>query len=231
MPHFSYGPERNAPRTAHLPAPERAPRHKRRRFRMRTRVTAHFAVVQSVPQYVLQSIASSRKPIVTSTGSARPARRTAASPAPSSSTAAAAVATLAPAPDPGAPAQHKTRGRGREDKDQPLFEDIRYLGRLLGDVVREQEGDAVFDVVETIRQNAVKFRREDDSRAAEALDEQLRALTPEQTVSVVRAFSYFSHLANIAEDRHHNRRRRIHALAGSAPQAGTAAHALPPLAP
>ena len=41
----------------------------------------------------------------------------------------------------------------------------------------------------------------------------------------MRAFSYFSHLANIAEDRHHNRRRRIHALAGSAPQAGTIAYA------
>lgn len=115
---------------------------------------------------------------------------------------------------------------GRDDKDQPLFQDIRYLGRLLGDVVREQEGDAVFDVVETIRQNAVKFRREDDHGAALALEKQLRALTPEQTVSVVRAFSYFSHLANIAEDRHHNRRRRIHALAGSAPQAGTVAYAL-----
>ena len=116
--------------------------------------------------------------------------------------------------------------RTRDDKDQPLFEDIRYLGRLLGDVVREQEGVEVFDVVETIRQNAVRFRREDDSAAAQTLDKKLRALSPEQTVSVVRAFSYFSHLANIAEDRHHNRRRRVHALAGSAPQAGTIAYAL-----
>lgn len=116
--------------------------------------------------------------------------------------------------------------RTREDKDGPLFEDIRFLGRLLGDVVREQEGDTVFDVVETIRQTAVKFRREDDSEAAQTLERKLRKLTPEQTVSVVRAFSYFSHLANIAEDRHHNRRRRIHALAGSAPQPGTVAYAL-----
>nr|WP_321879174.1 phosphoenolpyruvate carboxylase [Paraburkholderia bannensis] len=121
-------------------------------------------------------------------------------------------------------------GRARDDKDQPLFEDIRYLGRLLGDVLREQEGDAVFDVVETIRQTAVRFRREDDNAAALALEKQLRALSPEQTVSVVRAFSYFSHLANIAEDRHRNRRRRIHDLAGSAPQAGTIAHSLERLA-
>jgi phosphoenolpyruvate carboxylase len=117
-------------------------------------------------------------------------------------------------------------GRARDDKDQPLFEDIRYLGRVLGEVLREQEGDAVFDIVETIRQTAVRFRREDDSADALALEKQLRALSPEQTVSVVRAFSYFSHLANIAEDRHRNRRRRIHDLAGSAPQAGTIAHSL-----
>ncbi|WP_207003119.1 phosphoenolpyruvate carboxylase [Trinickia mobilis] len=129
-------------------------------------------------------------------------------------------ASQAAAPSP------RAQGRSREDKDQPLFQDIRYLGRLLGDVVREQEGDAVFEVVEAIRQSAVKFRREDDSSAAQTLDKKLRALTPEQTVSVVRAFSYFSHLANIAEDRHHNRRRRVHALAGSAPQAGTIAYAL-----
>ena len=124
-----------------------------------------------------------------------------------------------------APAQ-KMGGRNREDKDQPLFQDIRYLGRLLGDVVREQEGDAVFDVVETIRQTAVRFRREDDSAAAQTLEKKLRTLSPEQTVSVVRAFSYFSHLANIAEDRHRNRRHRIHALAGSASQPGTIAYAL-----
>lgn len=120
----------------------------------------------------------------------------------------------------------KAGTRTRDDKDGPLFDDIRFLGRLLGDVVREQEGDTVFDVVETIRQTAVKFRREDDSEAAQTLEKKLRKLTPEQTVSVVRAFSYFSHLANIAEDRHHNRRRRIHALAGSASQPGAVAYAL-----
>ncbi|WP_250463644.1 phosphoenolpyruvate carboxylase [Caballeronia sp. GAFFF2] len=120
----------------------------------------------------------------------------------------------------------KPTSRTRDDKDRPLFEDIRYLGRLLGDVLREQEGDAVFDLVEAIRQTAVKFRREDDNEASQALEKRLRALSPEQTVSVVRAFSYFSHLANIAEDRHHNRRRRIHALAGSTSQPGTIAYAI-----
>ncbi|CAN7468330.1 phosphoenolpyruvate carboxylase [Trinickia sp. LjRoot230] len=157
---------------------------------------------------------------MTSSGPARVAPNADASSASASSTSPTASPTA------GTPAPSKPAARGREDKDQPLFQDIRYLGRLLGDVVREQEGDAVFDLVETIRQSAVKFRREDDHSAALSLEKQLRTLTPDQTVSVVRAFSYFSHLANIAEDRHHNRRRRIHALGGSAPKAGTIAYAL-----
>jgi phosphoenolpyruvate carboxylase len=112
------------------------------------------------------------------------------------------------------------------DKDAPLKEDIRLLGRLLGDVLRDQEGDAVFQVVETIRQTAVRFRRESDPQAGADLNKLLKKLTRDQTVSVVRAFSYFSHLANIAEDQHHNRRRRAHLLAGSAPQQGSVAYAL-----
>ncbi|MGZ5201709.1 MAG: phosphoenolpyruvate carboxylase, partial [Telluria sp.] len=112
------------------------------------------------------------------------------------------------------------------DKDAPLKEDIRLLGRLLGDVLRDQEGDAVFDVVETIRQTAVRFRRDADPKAAEELATLLHKLTRNQTISVVRAFSYFSHLANIAEDQHHIRRRRAHLIAGSAPQQGSVGFAL-----
>jgi len=112
------------------------------------------------------------------------------------------------------------------DKDEPLKEDIRLLGRLLGDVVREQEGDEVFDVVETVRQTAVRFRRWDDPAAGEELTTLLKKLSRNQTLSVVRAFSYFSHLANIAEDQHHIRRRRAHLLRGARPHASTVAFAL-----
>lgn len=112
------------------------------------------------------------------------------------------------------------------NKDAPLKEDIRLLGRLLGDVLRDQQGEAVFQVVETIRQTAVRFRREADVQAGAELNKLLKKLTKEQTISVVRAFSYFSHLANIAEDQHHNRRRRAHLLAGSEAQQGSVAYAL-----
>lgn len=112
------------------------------------------------------------------------------------------------------------------DRDAPLKEDIRLLGRLLGDVVRDQEGEEVFAVVETIRQTAVRFRREDDPEAGAELKALLHRLTREQTNSVVRAFSYFSHLANIAEDQHTVRRRRAHLLAGSKPHASSVPYAL-----
>ncbi len=119
-----------------------------------------------------------------------------------------------------------TDAPGATDRDAPLIEDIRFLGRLLGDVVREQEGDAVFDTVETIRRTAVRFRREGDPVAGEQLDRMLAQLSAAQTVQVVRAFSYFSHLANIAEDRHRNRRHRVHAIADSPPRPGSLDFAL-----
>jgi phosphoenolpyruvate carboxylase len=112
------------------------------------------------------------------------------------------------------------------DKDEPLKEDIRLLGRLLGDVLRNQEGEEVFDVVETVRQTAVRFRRWDDPEAGKELTTLLKKLSRNQTLSVVRAFSYFSHLANIAEDQHHIRRRRAHLLRGARPHASTVAFAL-----
>jgi phosphoenolpyruvate carboxylase len=100
------------------------------------------------------------------------------------------------------------------DKDRPLVEDIRLLGRILGDVIREQDGAPAFDLVEQIRQLSVAFRRHDDQGADRALKTLLKHLSGDQTVSVIRAFTYFSHLANLAEDRHHIRRRTVRERAG-----------------
>ena len=113
-----------------------------------------------------------------------------------------------------------------DDKDLPLRDDIRLLGRLLGDTVRAQEGEAVFDLVETIRQSSIRFRRHEDHAARRELEATLDSLSRDQTIDVVRAFSYFSHLSNIAEDQHHIRRSRAHQIAGSAPKEGSLAHAL-----
>jgi phosphoenolpyruvate carboxylase len=112
------------------------------------------------------------------------------------------------------------------DKDSPLREDIRLLGRLLGDMIREQEGADTFALVERIRTTSVRFHRDADETARRELASILDQLSPQQATRIVRAFSYFSHLANIAEDRHHIRRNRAHLRAGSAPRAGTLAHAI-----
>jgi phosphoenolpyruvate carboxylase len=116
-----------------------------------------------------------------------------------------------------------TQEHEASEKDQPLREDIRLLGRILGDTVREQEGEEIFAIVERIRQTSIRFHRDDDRPARAELEAMLNDLSPEKTLPVVRAYSYFSHLANIAEDRHHIRRTRAHAIAGSAPRPGTLA--------
>ncbi len=127
------------------------------------------------------------------------------------------------APDTSLEIRQETDGN---DKDSPLREDIRLLGRLLGDCVREQEGEDIFDIVENIRQTSIRFYRNEDETAKRDLEQLLNTLNPDQAVQVVRAYSYFSHLANIAEDQHHIRRTRAHDIAGDAPRAGTIANAL-----
>lgn len=113
------------------------------------------------------------------------------------------------------------------DKDMPLREDIRLLGRLLGDTIREQEGEHVYELVERIRQHSIAFHRHGETEAARhALEALMNSLSPVETTQIVRAFSYFSHLANIAEDLHHIRRTRAHAMAGSQPRRGTIASSL-----
>jgi phosphoenolpyruvate carboxylase len=103
--------------------------------------------------------------------------------------------------------------RAREN-ERPLVDDIRLLGRILGDVIREQEGVAAYELVERIRKLSVAFRRDADQEADRALKSLLKALSGDEAVRVIRAFTYFSHLANLAEDRHHIRRRQVHERAG-----------------
>ena len=102
----------------------------------------------------------------------------------------------------------------KRDSERPLVEDIRLLGRILGDVIRTQEGPEAYELVEQIRKLSVAFRRDADQEADKALKKLLKSLPGDRAVSVIRAFTYFSHLANLAEDRHHIRRRAIHERAG-----------------
>jgi len=113
-----------------------------------------------------------------------------------------------------------------DDPDRPLRDDIRLLGRLLGDTVRNQEGPVSFELVERVRQSSIAYRRDDDAAARRELEHTLDALSREQTMIVVRAFSYFSHLANLAEDVHNSRRKRQSDLNGDPPADGSLVRAL-----
>src|SRR5689334_17504441 len=109
----------------------------------------------------------------------------------------------------------------RHDKDARLAEDIRLLGRILGDTIRHFEGEGTFTLVEDIRRLAVASRKQEDTASRETLSRTLDGLKTEQAVAVVRAFSYFSLLANIAEDRHHIRRHRDNRREGTKPLPST----------
>ena len=103
-----------------------------------------------------------------------------------------------------------TAEQDEAEKQKPLFEDIRLLGQILGDTVREQEGEEIYERIERIRRLSIAGKGRADSEAGRELDALLQSLSPAETASVIRAFAYFSHLANIAEDRHFLRRRAAH---------------------
>lgn len=112
------------------------------------------------------------------------------------------------------------------EADARLRDDIRLLGRILGDTVRDQEGADVFDLVERIRQTSIRFHRDEDRLARRELEQILDGMSTSETVRIVRAFSYFSHLANIAEDQNNIRQMRARSAAsGAGVLAETLAHA------
>ena len=111
------------------------------------------------------------------------------------------------------------------EADARLREDIRLLGRILGDTVRDQEGADVFDLVERIRQTSIRFHRDEDRQARRELETILDGMSISETVRIVRAYSYFSHLANIAEDQNNIRQMRARGAMRSGTLASTLAHA------
>jgi phosphoenolpyruvate carboxylase len=100
--------------------------------------------------------------------------------------------------------------------------DVRLLGRLLGDVIAEQAGLQVFDHVETARRASVGARRNGTSPVAE-LAESLGKIDTDDALHVIRAFGWFSLLANTAEDVHHEQRRLFHRRLGHAQPASVRA--------
>lgn len=96
------------------------------------------------------------------------------------------------------------------DPHQPLRSDIRLLGRLLGETLKSQEGEALYETVEAVRAATKKAREEDATEALVALGAELESVAPDAALSVARAFAHFLTLANIAEQHHRIRRRRAY---------------------
>lgn len=88
-----------------------------------------------------------------------------------------------------------------------LHDDIYLLGKLLGDAIQSTEGKKVFDGIEELRRAGVRARREPSEAHTQALSQAIDQMTDDEANTVARAFSYFLHLANIAED--HEQQRHL----------------------
>jgi phosphoenolpyruvate carboxylase len=108
------------------------------------------------------------------------------------------------------------RTRVGREATEPMRADIRLLGTILGDTVREQNGREVFDLVERARVESFRVRRSEIDRAD--MSRMFDGIEIHRAIPVIRAFSHFALLANVAEDIHRERRRAIHSSAGEPPQ-------------
>ena len=94
---------------------------------------------------------------------------------------------------------------GADAPGEPMMSDdrevLRYLGRLLGDAIRQADGVELYDRIEAIRQAAVAVHRDGGDATPKALETRLDDLSIDDTLAFVRGFMLFSLLANIAEDR------------------------------
>jgi phosphoenolpyruvate carboxylase len=97
-----------------------------------------------------------------------------------------------------------------------LRDDVRTLGALVGDVLREQCGDAFFQLVERARRAAI-------AGADDELHALLRGLPPRDAETLVRAFATYFEVVNLAERIHRIRRRRDYLRSASDPQEGSLA--------
>jgi phosphoenolpyruvate carboxylase len=108
------------------------------------------------------------------------------------------------------------RTRVGREATEPMRADIRLLGTILGDTVREQNGDEVFDLVERARVESFRVRRSEIDRTE--ISHMFDGIDIHLAVPIIRAFSHFALLANVAEDIHRERRRHLHVDAGEPPQ-------------
>jgi phosphoenolpyruvate carboxylase len=111
-------------------------------------------------------------------------------------------------------------------KDRPLTEALNLLAMLLSETIEAEEGHLIAKKIYDIRQMAFLEGNCHANERDIQLTQLFQTLDLPTITALVRAFGYFSHLSNIAEDLHHNRRRRAHLISGSSPQRGSIAAAI-----
>ncbi len=94
-----------------------------------------------------------------------------------------------------------------EDKDQALRDDVRTLGAMVGELIREQSGDELYEFVENARLRAIR-RREGNEKPGEELAGLVGGLDADEALQVIRSFSTYFQMVNTAEKVHRIRRRR-----------------------
>jgi len=99
-------------------------------------------------------------------------------------------------------------------KDKELRARVRLFGNLLGQVIRRLEGEQVFDAVETLRKGFVSLRKREDPRLRQRLMRRIVGQSPETTERIIRAFSIYFSLVNIAEEDLYYRWRRAQVSSG-----------------
>ena len=88
-----------------------------------------------------------------------------------------------------------------DKKDEPLRADVRELGAMIGELLVEQRGEAFFDTVERARRLSIARRTEDESYDSD-LEDLLTGRSPTEAIGVLRAFSLWFQMVNLAERIH-----------------------------
>lgn len=96
----------------------------------------------------------------------------------------------------------------QKNSDKLLRSRVKLLGRLLGNVIRDQAGERVFSAVEALRKGYINLRKKENSTTRSRMNELVESLDPETATHVVRAFSIYFSLVNIAEEEFQHVQRR-----------------------
>lgn len=102
--------------------------------------------------------------------------------------------------------------QSEHEKLKPLREDVKFLGRILGEVLIAQEGKAIYDLEEEIRKCSIGLRKQYDASQETKLLSLIERMTSEKAIKIIRAFTVYFQLTNLAEENHRIRRKRHYAL-------------------